>query len=72
MTSKEVTNFSDKTHFIYFSECEWICTLQNDLEISSVSTYIAKNEMKYSIAILQHMSFAKLLCSAYFEIQLST
>ena len=27
---------------IYFSECEWICTSKIDLEILSVSTYIAK------------------------------
>ena len=46
---------------------------ENDLEILSVSTYIAKwNVMANILAILQHMSFAKLLCFAYFEIQLST
>ena len=48
MTSNEVTNYSEKTHFLVFSEYEWIGTLQNDLEILSVSTYIAKNKMKYS------------------------
>ena len=30
-----------KKHF-QFSECEWICTLKNDLEILSVLTYTAK------------------------------
>ena len=47
-----------------FSECGWICTLKNYLEIMSVSTYIEKwNVMgKYSCNST----------TSFFEIQLNT